>query len=748
MSFRERECTVCRMARKRQPGAPRAETARKRVEDRAAEPAPDPKWLRTGGLLLAIVTATLAVYQPAWTGTLLWDDAAHLTSPALQTLHGLWRIWFDPGATQQYYPLLHSAFWVQHKLWGDATLGYHLVSVVLHACSALLVALVLRRLAIPGAWLAAAIFALHPANVESVAWIAELKNTLSGVLGLAAVYVYLVFDQSRDRKRYALAILLFALALAAKTVTAMLPVMLLAAIWWRRGSLGWRRDLLPITPFVLLGGAAGLTTAFIERSMIGASGAVYDFTVIERCLIAGRAIWFYLGTFAWPLHLVFIYPRWQISQAVWWQYLYPVAALALFVAAGAARRRTRAPLAALLAYCAALFPALGFFNVYPFRYSFVADHFAYLAGIPLFALCSGCVTRYAGILVRQRPQRLLAVAAAAVPLLVLGTLTFRESRKYANPTVLYETTLRDNPSCWLAHVNLGITLADTTGNLEAAVRHFKAALRLEPRLQEGHLNLGLAYERMGRLPDAIASYEQALGEGPDVPEAHVNLCHSLRIVGRLSDARAACERAVAVAPGSAGAQFGLGATLRRIGDFESALGALTRAARLAPEQADIYAEMGITLRGLGRMDEAEAAYRKALQLEPRSAESLASLGFVLSQRGRVPEAMRLYGEAIRIDPRHAAARYYLGCALQSLGRVQEAIDQYREALAIDPSDAATHNNLGLAFEELGRPGEAAVHYREALHLRPDLGQARENLARVSGQRNTRVPRSPIAEPGR
>jgi tetratricopeptide (TPR) repeat protein len=575
-----------------------------------------------------------------------------------------------------------------------------------------------------------------------VAWIAELKNTLSGVLGLAAVYAYLGFDEVRERRRYALAMLLFVLALAAKTVTAMLPVMLLAAVWWRRGALSWRRDVLPIAPFLLVGGAAGLTTAFVERTMIGASGAVYDLTVIERCLVAGRAFWFYLATLAWPSHLVFIYPRWQVSQEAWWQYLYPIAALALVAAAWAARRRTRGPLAAILAYSAALVPALGFFNVYPFRYSFVADHFAYLAAIPVCALIAAGVAK---IRLRQRWRQITAVSMAALLLAALGTLTFRESHEYANATVLYETTLRDNPSCWLAHVNLGITLADTTGNLEAAVRHFKAALLIEPHLQEGHLNLGLAYEKMGRLPDAIASYEQALGEGPDVPETHVNLCHALATVGRLSEARAACERAVAVAPDSAGAQFGLGTTLRRLGDLAPALDALTRAARLAPRQAEIYAEMGITLQGLGRMDEAAAAYQRALQFGPRSAESLASLGFVLSQQGRASEAMRLNEEAIRLDPRYAAARYYLGCALQSQGRVQEAIEQYRQALAIDPSDAATHNNLGLALEELGQRGEAAGHYREALRLRPDLAQARDNLARVSGGRAPRVPRSPIPD---
>ncbi len=686
--------------------------------------------LRDVGVLVGLIAVTALVYEPAWSGTLLWDDAAHLTSPALQSLHGLWRIWFDPGATQQYYPLLHSAFWLQHRLWGEATPGYHLVNIVLHACSAFLVAVILRRLKIPGAWFAAAVFALHPVQVESVAWIAELKNTLSGFLGLAAVHAYLAFDQSREKRQYALAIVLFGLALASKTVTAMLPVMLLVALWWRDGTVSWRRHVVPLVPFLATGAATGLTTALIERTTIGATGAAYAFTFVERCLIAGRAFWFYLATLAWPSHLVFIYPRWNVSQSIAWQYVYPVAALALVVFAWAYRTRSRAPLAAILAFAAGLFPAIGFFNVYPFRYSFVADHFAYLAGIPLIALIAAGLARLSGVLSHRPLNRLVAVPAAAAVLVLLGFLTFRESRKYANPTVLYEATLRDNPSCWLAHVNLGIAIAETKGDLKQAMRHFEAALRLQPDLQEGHLNLGLAYQKLGRFEEAAANYEKSLGEGPEQAETYVALCAARRALGRLPEAKAACEHALALEPESAAGQFGLGATLRRMGDLERALPALASAARLAPEQGEIHAELGLVLLNLGRPEDAASAYQKALEVGPRSAESVANLGLALFQQGRTGEGMRLYEEAIRLDPTYVDARYYLGSALQSQGQLQQAIDQYRQVLAARP-DAAVHNNLGLALEELGQPRDAATHYQEALRLRPDLVQAKENLARVT-----------------
>ena len=213
-----------------------------------------PMWKRHTEIWVAAMLLALAVvaYLPAMRGGMLWDDNAHVTRPDLQSLTGLGRIWFEVGATQQYYPLLYSAFWVEHQLWGDHTLGYHLVNVLEHAVAAWLLYLVLRRLKIPGALLAAAIFTVHPIEVESVAWIAEQKNTLSAIFYLAAMRVYLEFDESRQRSRYVMALVLFVFGLLTKTVTASLPAALLVIFWWQRGTLAWRRDVWPLAPFFVL----------------------------------------------------------------------------------------------------------------------------------------------------------------------------------------------------------------------------------------------------------------------------------------------------------------------------------------------------------------------------------------------------------------------------------------------------------------------------------------------------------------
>jgi hypothetical protein len=281
--------------------------SRTAIPGRTPRPDADSPW-RPLAAALAVLGAAMLAYLPALTGGLLWDDAAHITTPRLQSARGLWDIWFRLGATQQYYPVLHTAFWFEHRIWGGSVLGYHLANVALHAAAACLFALVLGRLrpAWTGfpwpAWLAAAVFALHPVCVESVAWISEQKNTLSLVFYLLSALVYLQFDRDRRPGRYFLALGFFVLALLSKSVTATLPAALLLLLVLRRPSLGFRRDVAPLLPWLAIGAASGLFTAWVERNFIGARGEAFDLGLVERCLLAGRIVWFYLGKLLWPSH--------------------------------------------------------------------------------------------------------------------------------------------------------------------------------------------------------------------------------------------------------------------------------------------------------------------------------------------------------------------------------------------------------------------------------------------------------------
>jgi len=681
-------------------------------------------WLLFAGLVLL----TLAVYYPVWHGGMLWDDDAHMTRADLRSIGGLWRIWFDVGATQQYYPAVHSAFWLFSQLWGENTLGYHLVNIVLHASSAFLVALILRRLAIPGGVLAALIFAVHPVHVESVAWITELKNTLSGVCYLAAALLYLRYDESRDRRWYAAAAGLFVFALLSKTVTATLPAALLVIFWWKRGRIGWREDVIPLLPFFAVGIAGGLLTAWVERAQIGAEGPAFQFTFIERCLIAGRAFWFYLGKLVWPANLIFIYPRWQVSQQVAWQYAYPLALAVLLAGLWWYRTRSRAPLAAGLFFIGTLFPALGFFNVYPFIYSFVADHFQYLASLGIIVLVSAAVAMLSA------PWRTAASAAVVVALAFLAT---NQTRQYVDAETLYRTTLAANPECWMAYLNLGKlrqeqarAQGDDPRLLDEAATLYRQALQTEPSISQAHNNLGAILLSLGRLDEAQTEFQEALRRRPGDPEVQFNLGLVLEKLGRSEEAVAAINAALAAKPNQRGAHAALGHALQSLGRIDEAIAEYNEALRLEPRDAETHNNLGSALGKRGRMDDAMAQYLAALEINPRSARASTNLGLALLRMGRVDEALKRLSDAVSFDPSFVTAHYTLAEALTQAGRTQEAVREFAAAVKLQPDDPELRNELGVALAVVRRFPEAIAEFREALRLKPDYEEAKANLARA------------------
>ena len=495
--------------------------------------------------IVALLAAVILVYQPALHGGMLWDDDMHVTRPELRSWHGLYRIWFDVGATLQYYPLLHTAFWIEHRLWGDATFGYHLVNILLHAAAALLVAVILRRLKIPGAYLAAAIFALHPIQAESVAWITEQKNTLSAVFYLGSLLVYLRFDQTRKMSSYCWALLLFMLGILSKTVIATLPGALLVIFWWQRGRLSWKDDVLPLVPLFLLGAGGGMITAWWELQINHCVGSDFTLTLVDRFLIAGRTAWFLSWKLLWPTQLTFIYPRWEIDTRIWWQYLFPLGAAGLLAALWSIRRWARAPLAALLFFGGTLFPMLGFFNLYTFRYSFVANHYQYLASLGIIALAAAGA---ALLLTRWRLWNRPGGYAAGLALLaILAGLTWQQSRTYSNIGILFFTTIDENPDCWMAHNNLGFALAER-GQYDEAIIHYRKVLAIKPDHANAQINLINVLYHVGRADEAAARLQKMLEVEPDPVDVRYSLGLILYEHGRIPEAIAQWHELIRVQP--------------------------------------------------------------------------------------------------------------------------------------------------------------------------------------------------------
>lgn len=678
--------------------------------------------------VVVIFALVFACYGPALRGELLWDDAAHVTKPELRSLDGLRRVWTDPQAAQQYYPVLHTAFWVEYRLWGEDTLGYHLLNVVLHSAACVLLALVVGRLSrgslaatarqpdeqagTLSGWLAAILLAVHPVSVESVAWISEQKNTLSLGFYLAAALTYLKFDDARRGAEgvaaasqrtggraawwYLMASACFMLALGAKSVTATLPAALWVALWWRDGALR-SRHLLPLLPWLGIGIAAGLFTAWVEQTLIGARGSAFDLTWWQRGLLAGRIVWFYVGKLVWPSNLAFVYPRWDVAATglAWSGYTIAAGLLTLVLWWG--RTKTRMPLACWLIFVGSLFPALGFFNVYPFVFSYVADHFQYLATVGIFV---GVGAVFARLWLRADGRWRLPVGGLITSVVFgLAVCSNLQSRDYRNGETLYRATLARNPSCWMAHANLGVELAADPQRLGEAIEHYQVALELKPDNAEAHNNLGNALLHLaGREREAGAHFETALRLQPRSVETHLNLATALaRMPGRMADALAHCAEAVRMNPN-------------------------------APEGH--LCSANILALNAGREHDAITEYAEALRLRPDYAEAHAGLASVLARDPtRMDVAISEYESALKLAPQDAQTHYNFALLLENLpNRIAEAEVHYEEALRLDPSYAKAHNNLAILFAQRGDYELARKHWEAAVRIDPNYEEPRRNLA--------------------
>ena len=659
-----------------------------------------------------LLSITFIAYTPVIrTGGFIWDDEAHVTeNPLLHSAQGLLSIWTKVGpmrgGTQQYYPLTYSVFWAEYQLFQLNPLGYHLVNILLHALNAFLLWLILRRLRVPGALLAAAIFAVHPVHVESVAWISELKNVLSGMFYLSALLCYLRFQnmpgpESPETETsgphwrfYFPAIVLFLCALAGKTVTASLPAVILLILWWKRGHIGWK-DILLVSPMFLLGAGAGLLTAHMENHHTAAGSSSWTLTSVEHCLLAGRIPWFYLGKLAWPLDLAFIYPRWKIDSTVWQQYLFPLTALMAVACLWLIRERTgKGPLAATLFFLGTLTPVLGFLNVYPMSFSYVADHFQYLASLgPIILFSAGWALGWARLEFWIGPGRTkAAIPLAGALLLVLGVLTWRQGGIYKNSDQVWIHTLNKNPDCWLAHNNLAASLVGQ-GKIEEAISHHLEALRIDPNRTETYNNLGDSLLRQGNIEEAIAYFRRALQLNPNFADAHSNCGLALYAQGKTVEAAAHFREAARINPANPFARYNLGTAME----------------------------------AQGRLTEAISNYRETLRLDPNLVSAHNSLGGIFLRQGKFGSATLQYREALKITPGSAHLHNNLGSALAAMGRTSEAISEYTEALRIDPELAQAHNNLGYDLTALGNLDLAIAHYREALRIDPNFTGARHNL---------------------
>jgi protein O-mannosyl-transferase len=686
--------------------------------DGSTAPPPDSKyWPWLFGFLL--IAGTLLAYLPAWRGGFIWDDDTHISeNEVLRLARGLSDIWFQPGATCQYYPLSFTVFWADYHLWGLNPLGYHLQNLLLHGLVAVMLWQVLKRLEVRAAWLAGAIFALHPVNVMSVAWMTELKNTLSGALVLGAAWAYLRFAglgvyETRTPAgkgwRYGLlALALFQLSMFAKTAVSFLPLTLLLLAWWKRGRFAWRW-MWPLPVMLGIAAGMGLLTLHVEH-IHGAAGDDFRMGLLERVLVSGRSFWFYLGKLFFPYPLTFIYERWQIDAGAWWQYAYPAAMAGLLGGLWWWRGRAgKGPWAAMMHFYVATSLLVLIQVLYMMRFTFVSDHWQYFGCMSVMALAAAGMDTALDFVMRGR--RFVKWTVYGVLLSVLGVLTWRQCGMYRDVETLWRTTLDRNPDCWMAHSNLGDCFYKR-GHIEEAMGHYRKAIQINPNYYEALSNVGLVLAGQGRWDEAIDNYRRALRVNPDFYKALNNLGLVLAAQGRWDEAIEHYQRAIRINPNSHEVLNNLGAALATQGRLDEAIEYYRRAIQVKPDYDNALNNLGLALAAQGRFEEAIEHYRKAIQVNPNFNSALNNLGFTLTARGRPEEAIECFHKSIQADPNHAETFVGLGIALAQSGRTREAAAQYREALKLNPDLAAVLNNLAwilAASPEAGlRDGAEAV----------------------------------------
>jgi Flp pilus assembly protein TadD len=661
-----------------------------------APPPPRSSSLRlflAAALLVALVLLTFGrITTHAW---LDYDDLYHvIDNPHLRpidahTLPFFWRSQYGNLYVPVAYTVFAAETWATMRLTGNADIDalspvlFHALDISLHALAAVLILLILRRLgaSLSAAVLSAALFALHPLQVESVAWISETRGLLAGVFSLLAILAYLRWAEHKSAHFYVVATVLCALAMLSKPSAVMLPMVVAVLDIWKRSQ--WASTARALTPWL----AMSVAVVLITRALQPGTDIREAAPLWARPLIAGDALTFYIGKLFWPFAMTPDYGRTPAAAlAQWWTYIAWIIPLALGTAAAIWARRNprgRIALVSMGIIGASLLPVLGLATFDHQSISTVADRYMYMAmlGVALFAAMS------------------LSSTGRAVQ--ALG---------------------------WCVVLALGIRAAD-----QSAIWHDNLALwshsaRVSPRSITTLNNHGRALEKAGRSGEAITAYRELLDIQPDNWLAVSNLAFAELNAGHLEPARILFERVVPHATADARTHIGHGLLLSRLGRTPEAAASFRRAVEIDPRNPDAHANLGLALAQSGDAESAMREYTTALRLRPNFPIALHNLGLLLSDLGRLTESADALTRAAALDASQPATWFRLGDVLARLGKLDDAIAAYQRTLSLAPTDANAANNLGLVYIRKNSIDQAIAAFERAVAADPGHAEARDNLA--------------------
>lgn len=672
-------------------------TRRKHSARKTARPKPVATDTVHSGWGLALLGIIVLAYLPSVTARFNFDDEIHIWNNTIARKDGLFLSWFS-AAQPNYWPVTWTVFWIQFKLFGMHPEGYHIVNVLLHAGTCLLLWRALDLARVPGAWFAALVFGLHPVHVESVAWACQLKTVLAYLLASASIYCFLRSGDPRTNRWYWMSLLLFLLSMLAKPLMVTMPVIVAAYLWWKERKLT-RSAVVSVLPFLLVALALGFVEIWFQtHRSIGDLQTAPTTGFASRLARSGWIFWFYALKALVPYPLVFIYPPLPAASAAGLLSWLPLTTAAAAVAL-CWWQRSRGGSAVLLGlgyFAITLFPFLGFFDIAFMRYSLVCDHYQYQSLIGIIALITAGTVR----LVQAQPEtrRTPALVIGVCIALVFWGLGSMRQQVFKSELPLWTDTIARNPDCWLAHNSLALCLKPT--DRERARAELEQAIRLRPDYANALQNMANLFAEEKKHAEAVPFYERAIAANPRHARARTALGHSLLALGKKQDALQQFTKAAEAEPGFLPARNGLATAL-----IEN-----------------------------GKLDDAIAQFRKALELDPAQNPLRVNIGNLLLEQGKPADAILAYNEALQYEPANSLVLYKLACAERAAKRYPGAADHFRQAAAADPQLAEAYDGLGDALAEQHKPEEAVSAYTQALALRPDWTETKAKIALLRSQR--------------
>ncbi len=629
----------------------------------------------------------------------------------------------------------HPTTWLSHMLvaqfFGLNPGAHHFAGFLLHLASTLLlfhVFLKMTRAPWQSAFVAA-LFAVHPFNVEAVSWVAERKGSLCTLFWMLTLWSYLRYMEQRRAGRYALVLTFFVLGCMAKPMIVTLPFALLLLDYWplKRFSLdrplkgetlsSLREAVLEKMPLMVLAFLMTVVGFFAQKG----GGAITSLDVLpltERISNALVSYVIYLYKAFWPQHLAAYYP---LREYLLWQVIGALLIL-LFISTVAVLLRKQRPyfFVGWFWYLGTFLPVI---QIVQIAIHAMADRYAYIPMIGIFIAAAWGVPE---ILKSFRYRKQITASMAGLTLLLLSMASWHQVRYWKNSTTLFEHALEAVPNNFFAHNQLGRALHND-GKVEAAVKHFEETLRIEPDYTDARYNLARSLASLGRTDEAVSYYQEALQRRPDLEEAHLNLGNILAQMGNVKAAVFHYTEALRIRPQYAGVHFNMGNVLAKEGRNKEAITHYEAALKIRPRHAQARYNLGNVLAKEGRTEDALVHYTEALRIDPTFLKARVNMGNLLSRQGKMDAAISSYRQALQFQPHHANANFNLARALSEQGKTDEAIGHYMKTLRNRPDHTHAHYYLANALSKKGRSDAAILHYQKALEAVPRFVEARINL---------------------